>query len=281
MHNFNDRLIRAALTKALENRLVFTGVANNSFSGEINQPNDIVQLNQMGDITVNSYTDGTDITNQEISLAALQITADQDKYIAPVLDTVKYNNDKATLLAEIQRKGGYAMNENVDQYIAALYDEAGITLNTNASPVDMTSLNVVDQFLEMSEKFADAGIAREVRKVAIIPPWVQTKLALAGIDYLTDNNGVYTAGYIGTALGWDFLESNNVSKNSSSWDKTRIMCVVPGESIGYAAAVTYAETTSIEKQVGKMLVKARMVYGAKLVRPDMTGVIYADKTAEA
>ena len=282
MHNFNLRMLKAGFTKALENKLVFASLANNSFSGQINQKNDIVKLIQLGNIDINSYVDGTGITNQALTDAQLEIIADQDKYFAYVLDTLEYNNDKNGILAESARKAAYAANSNVDLFFAGKYAQAGIVQNTNASPVDMTSLNVEDEFLEMAEAFADAGVARETRKVAIIPPWVSTKLELAGITSKTNNDEIYAKGYIATALGWDFVESNNVSMGTASTGaKTRIMCVVPGESLGYASAVTAMETTSVEDQIGKTLVKGRFVYGGRVVRSDMTGVLYADKTAEA
>jgi len=281
MHNFNERILRAGFIKALENKLVFSGLANSSFSGEINQKNDIVKLIQLGAIDISSYVDGTDITNQSLTDAALELIADQDKYFAYVLDTLEYNNVKNGILSEAARKAAYASMSNVDARFASLYGDAGIVQNTNASPVDMTSLTVEDDFLTMGESFAEAGVSRDQRKVAIIPPWVSTKLALAGISSKTDNSALYGAGFVASALGWDFVESNNISKNSTSWDKSRIMCVVPEQSLGFASAVTAFETAPVEKQIGKTLVKGRFVYGAKVVRPDMTGVLYADKTAEA
>lgn len=281
MDNFKLDLLRAQLTAALENKLVFTSVANSSFSGEINQKGDVVKLNQIGDITIGSYTSGSDITDQSLTSAQLQVTADQDKYFSFVLDTGEFNNAKSTILAEAMRKAAYAANANVDAYMAALYAEAGITQNTNDSPVDMTSLNVEDEFLTMAEKFAEAGVPREARKFAIVPPWVIHKLTLAGISSKTDNTGLYDSGFFTHALGWDFLESNNVSKNSSSWDKTRIICGVYGESLGYAAAVSGVEYAQMEARVMETKTKGRFIYGAKVVRPDMTGVLYADKTAES
>jgi len=281
MHNFNIKILRAQLLRALENKLVFTGLANNSFSGEINQKNDVVKLLQIGDIDINDYTDGTDTTQQTLTDAALEIIADQDKYFDFALDTLEFNNNKSAILAEAMRKAAYAMNNTIDAQFAALYASSGITQNTNASPVDMTSLNVEDELLNFAEAFAEAGIPRDTRKALIVPPWVSNKIVLAGIATKTQNDAAFASGYIGTALGWDIVESNNVSKNSSSWDKTRIMGVVPGQSLGYAAAVSTMETKRIEKQIGKTKMQGRLVYGYKVVRPDMTGVLYADKTAEA
>jgi len=282
MHNLNLKILRAGFTKALEDKAVFTGLANNTFTGQINQKNDIVKLVQVGDVDINTYTNGSSITVQSISDAALEIIADQDDYFAYSLDTLEYNNMKSALSAEYARKAAYAANNTIDEYIAALYASAGIVQNTNAAPVDMTSLNVADQFLEMGESFAVAGIPRATRKAAIVLPWVTTKLALDASAIKTENAEVYASGYIGTAHGWDFVESNNCSVGTASTGaKTRIMCVVPGESLGYAAAVSTIESQPIEDQIGKTLVKGRFVFGAKVVRPDMTGVLYADKTAEA
>ena len=284
MHNFNLRMLRAGFTKALQNSLEFTQLANQSFSGEINQKNDVVKLIQLGDIDIGSYVDGTDVTVQSLTDAQLEIIADQDNYFAYALDTLEFANNEGGILAEAARKAAYAANSTIDLRFAGLYADASITNSTytNASPLDMTSLNIEDAMLDMSERFADAGVPRNQRKNALVLPWVSTKMALAGISSKTDNSALYSSGYITTALGWDFIESNNVSVGTASTGaKTRMMFVVPGESLGFAAAVTAAESTAMELQIGKTLVKGRFVHGEKVVRPDMTGVLYADKTAEA
>ncbi len=280
LDNLKLKIARAEFTKALTNKHVFTSVANNSFSGEINQKNDKVVMHQLGDITINSYA-GTSITSQELTTSQKEIIADQDKYFSYTLDTLDFANDKGKLLTEAMRMAAYAANDDIDTDFAGLYAQAGIVQNTNASPVDMTSLNVEDEFLEMAETFADSGIARGVRKFAIVPAWVITKLTLAGIAAKTDNDGLYNQGYFTHALGWDIVESPNISKNSSAWDKSRLMFGVYGESFGYAAAVSTIETTQVEDLIGVTKVKGRYIFGRKIVRPDKTGVLYADKSPEA
>ena len=282
MHNFNLNILQAEFTKALEDRHVFASLANTSFSGQINQKNDIVRMIQIGDIDITAYTD-VNITDQDLTDAQLEIIADQDNYFSYVLDTLEYANNKNGILSESARKAAYAMNDKVDTNLAGLY-ASGLLTNTtytNSSPLDMTSLNVEEAMLDMNERFLDAGVGAETRKVATVPPWVQSKLTLAGVASKTDNTALYASGFLGTGLGWDFVMSNNVSKNSSSWDKSRLMFVVPGQTLGYADAVSTMETAAMEARVGKTKVKGRHVHGFKMVRPDMGGVLYADKTAEA
>lgn len=280
MHNFNEEILMAQLTKALENKAVFTSVANNSFTGVITQKNDKVKMNQLGNITISPYA-GTTISRQTLTDAQVELIANQDYYFAFDLDKLEYNNWQGVIMPEAMRKAAYAMNNTIDVAMAGMYAQAGIVKNTSAAPVDMTSLNVEDEFLGMAELFAEAGVPREARKFAIIPPWVTTKLTLAGIAAKTQNDNLYAQGYVTTALGWDFIESNNVSKNSASWDISRIICGVYGESFGYAAAVSDVEEFSPEGLIGVRAVKGRYIWGAKIIRPDMTGVLYADKTAEA
>ena len=123
LDNLKLKIMRAEFTKALEKKHVFTSVANNSFTGEINQKNDKVVLNQMGDITINTYA-GTTITSQDLTLAQREIIADQDKYFSFKLDTLDFANDKSKLLAEAMRKAAYAANDDVDTDFAALYAQA-------------------------------------------------------------------------------------------------------------------------------------------------------------
>jgi hypothetical protein len=281
MHNFNQKLLQAGFTKALEDKAVFTGLANSSFSGQINQKNDIVKIMQVGNVDITAYS-SSDITVQSIADAAREIIADQDYYWSFSLDTLEFNNVKGALMQEYMRKAGYAANNSIDEFLAGKYAQAGIVQNTNAAPVDMTSLNVGDQFLEMGERFAVAGVPRNTAKAALILPWVTTKLALDAAAIKTENAAVYGSGYIGTAHGWNFVESNNVSVGTASTGaKTRIMCIVPGESLGYASAVSLVESMPMQERIGQTQVSGRFIYGGKVVRPDMTGVLYADKTAEA
>ena len=284
MNNFNLRILRTTFTKALEDKLQFAQLANNSFSGEINQKNDVVKMLQVGDIDISDYADGTDISWQDLTDTQLEIIADQDKSFSYALDTLEYNNQKTGILGEAARKAAYQVNKTVDSALAALYASCLLTNTTytDASPLNMNSLNIEDAVLDMTERFADAGIDRDIRKTMVVPPWFSSKMALAGISSKTDNSALYSSGYLTTALGWDFIESNNVSIGTASTGaQTRIMCLVPGQSLGFAGAVSHIASTEIELQIGKTGVKGRYVYGKKVVRPDMSGTIYADKTAEA
>jgi hypothetical protein len=207
------------------------------------------------------------------------LNIDQSKYVAFGVDSVDKYQANQDLLALGTVEAAYALADDVDSYIAGLYADAGLTQNTNSSPVDMTSLNVEEEFLTCAETMDEGNVPREGR-FAIIPPWVHNKMSLAAITTLTNNVEEWTNGKVGAFAGFKLYMSNNVSKNSTSWDITRVMCGVEGKSFTLAQqiveTVAYKPESSFEDAI-KML----MVYGAKVIRPDMTLTLYADKTAEA
>jgi hypothetical protein len=82
-------------------------------------------------------------------------------------------------------------------------------------------------------------------------------------------------------LGFDMFMSNNVSAASTvTWDQTRIIGGVRGQSLSFADAILKVEAFRMEAGFHDA-VKGLHVFGAKVMRPDMTITIYADKTAEA
>ena len=98
-------------------------------------------------------------------------------------------------------------------------------------------------------------------------------------DSLTDNVSPWENGRVGRAFGFQFLVSNNVSKNSTSWDQTRAIFGVEGESFALAEQIVKTEAYRPESSFDDA-VKGLHVYGGKVLRPDMTLTFYCDKTAE-
>lgn len=278
--NFIPQIWSAKILRAMKNSHVFGALATREYEGEIKQAGDVVKINQIGDITVSTYTkNSTSITPEELTDAQSLLKIDQSKYFAFKLDDVDKAQAKGNIFGEATDRAGYSLKDTADTYMAGLYTACGISRNTDASPVDMTSLNVEEEFLAVLEDLRSANAPAD-RLFAIIPPWVMSKLTLAGIANLTTNDDVYKNGFIGRALGFDFYLSNNVSKNSSSWDQTRIICGVKGTSFAYAEQVVSVEAFRPESSFSDA-VKGLHLYGAKIIRPDVTAVLYADKTTEA
>ena len=272
----------ASILRAKENSLVFGALANTNYEGEIKKGGDRVRINQLGDITVNNYTRNSTsaMTVQNLSDAQTMLDINQQKYFSFSVDDLDAKQGNVAFVTEASRRAGYELNNVADQYLAGLYGQCGINQNSSNSPIDMTSTNVEDQFLSMLERLREAN-ANTADLFAVIPPWVMTKVSLAGITSLTDNTAEWKNGFVGRAFGFNFFLSNNVSKSSTDWAETRIICGVNKESFTYAEQIISVEAYRQTDEGFGDVVKGLHVYGAKIIKPDVTACLFADKTNES
>ena len=279
LSNFIPSIWAGNLLSALDKAHVAVSVANREYEGDIKQGGDSVRINQIGDITVGSYTKNTNIsTAQDLQDAQTILTIDQQKYFNFQVDDVDKAQTKPKVMSEAMRKAAYALRDTADTYLLGLYAQAGLAVGTSGTPIDMTSSNVEDTLLQVGETMDSNNVPREGR-YGIVPPWVVTKMILAGLTTKTMNDILWENGKLGKVLGFDVLMSNNVSKNSTSWDITRMLFGVRGTSLNYAEQILSVEAYRMELRFADA-VKGLHVYGAKW-RADATCVLYADKTAEA
>lgn len=281
LQNFVVSVLQANLTAALRKALVFGSVANQSFQGQLKNLGDKVKVIQISDVTVAAYTKGTSVSPTELDDAATELTADQANYFAFKASDLEAVASKQGVISQASDQAAYGLRDAVDTYIAGLYAQAGVTsYSTGTTSWDVTSLNVEDVLLSAGEAMDNNKIQREGRFL-VIPPWFHTKLVLASLASKTNNDELAANGFIQRVLGFDMFMSNNVSAaNTSTWDTTRIIGGVRGQSFSFADAILKVEAFRMEAGFHDA-VKGLHVFGAKVMRPDMTITIYADKTAEA
>jgi hypothetical protein len=279
INNFIPTIWSANLIASLKKVHVFGALANREYEGEISGAGDTVKISQIGAISVADYVkNSTEITPQELSDASTMLLINQSKYFAFKIDDIDAAQSKPKVMQQAMAEASYSLADAQDAYMASLYTQCGMSVGAD-SPINMTSLNVEDSFLLAAETMDNNSVPRTGR-FACIAPWVLTKLILAGIASLSENNELWTNGYVGRALGFDFSISPNISKNSSSWDATRNILGVKNMTFGLAEQIVKTEAYRPEKSFSDA-VKGLHVYGAKIVRPDTALVLYADKTAEA
>ena len=270
--NFIPTVWAGAILRWLEKSLVYASVCNRNYEGDIKNQGDSVKINQIGDITVNTYAK-TDITVQTLNDAAMFLKIDQAKYFAFSVDDMDKVQSNVNLLEAASQKAGYAIRDTADQFIATKYADAGVTtgLGTTSVPLDISAdgagstvkaSNLMSRF---QRRLDDAKCPKDGRWL-VIPPWLEQKLILEKI-LLPLPNGTdvnYDNGRIGQKVfGFDVRVSQNVPVSSS---KYRIMA-------GSMDAITYADQiVSVESFRPDLrfsdAVKGLHVYGAKVVRAD-------------
>lgn len=262
--------------------LVYGNVANRDYQGEITASGNVVKINEIGDITIGDYTEGTDISVQTLTDAQKELVIDQKKYFSFSIDSVLKAQSNVSLMDKAMMKAGFNMADNIDKFLAAKYTEAGITtanMGTSGSPLTIYSVgDGYDQMIGVitnAARYLDESNAPTQGRWMVIPAWMHQYLKFAQI---VDNaeGGIkggdttrYGNGFIGNTLGFDIYASNNVSYLSTEY---RVMFGTP-DALSFAGQITEITASPMEKQFGDM-VKGLYVYGAKVVRPDHLGVAY-------
>jgi len=275
--NFIQTVFIANILKALEKVHVFADVANQNYAGNITNLGDKVRIPMISDPTIKSFTKNTNLADPEaISDAVTELVVNQSGYFNTQVDDSEAN--QLNLITELQNKAAYKIRDTIDVFMAGLYAQAGLTKGTAAEPIAITSLNVEDVLAEIAEQMYEANIPAEGR-FCIAPPWLHTKLWQAGLTTKTQNDAMYSNGLIGNVAGFDIRMSTNVSKNSSAWDQSRILFGIKGQSLSVVLKIKSVENYRPQNRFAEA-VKGLFFYGGKIIRPDMTLCLIADKTAE-
>jgi len=273
------------LLSRLHEALVFQGVANTDYQGEITAFGDTVKINEIGPITINDYssTSTSALTIQSLSDAQKELKIDRAKTFAFWVDALDTAQIKPKVMSEAMSEAAFAAANEIDEYIATLHTDAGITVDgTSATGVDITSTNVLKYLSIAAQKLDEANVP-EIGRYAICPPWFVHKMQLANIVLNTDNSNAVRRGFMGQDMyGFDIFKSNNVVNGTPAADDARILF---GYNKSISMATQIVDTESGRPMVAgggfKSLVKGLFVYGAKVVRPNTFAVLYADYTAEA
>ena len=261
----------------LRKTLVFQGLCNTDYEGEIKDFGDVVKINEIGPIAVNSYT-GAEISWEALDDASKELKIDQKKYFAFAVDDVDRAQAKGNLIDGASKEAAYAMGDTIDQAIAALYADAGVHNDTNLGVAD-TSVscsvaNVISRFAYMGQYLDEANVPRGDRWAAI-PPWVHRVLVMAevaGVATYTPMAGaelITKTGFIGQALGFNIFMSNNVSTDDTEWR------TLFGNRSAISLAFQIVKTKSVEREsYFDEGIKGLVVYGKKVVRPNALGCAY-------
>lgn len=278
LEGFIPQLWAGTLLERLRKALVYASVANDDYEGEISSFGDTVKINQIGTITVSSYSpDVTSITPQNLDDGQKELKIDQIKYFAFEVDDVTAAQMKPKIMMSAMSDAAYSLRDTADQFIAAKWVDAAITagLGTAAVPIDITSVNVVEYIGLVAQKMDENNVPTEGRWM-IIPPWFHQKIVLAKITLDTSNSDTLTNGSVGRAMGFNFFVSNNVVNTANA--NSKVLAGYMG-SMTFAAQVLKVEAYRPESAFSDA-VKGLYVYGAKVVRPDTLALLTADYTAE-
>lgn len=277
--NFIPEIWSAKLLTSLKKSLVYGGLANRDYEGEISEAGDTVRITNVGRPTIGTYVPNvTTITPETVTTAQRTLLIDQSKYFAFEIDDVDKRQAKDGVMAESMQEASYALRDTADQYLAGLYTgvQAANALGTVAVAAASPTAAYDSVLVPLKVALDDAQVPTEGRWV-VIPPWFHGRLLRDDRFIRADASGKPAAsinGKVGDAAGFTIHVSSNTPNPAG--DDNIVMA-------GHKMAITYAE------QINKVeayrpessfadAVKGLHLYGAKLVRPDAIATCQASQT---
>lgn len=270
--NVVPELWSTRLNQKLNEALVFGGLCNRDYEGDIQAAGDTVRINQVGNVSIAAYTkNSTSITPEELQDYQTTLSIDTAKYFAFQVDDVDKAQANVNAMDAAMQTAAWGLKNAADESIAALYTDAGDTVTTTA----IDSTNVLAALLTCGQKLSENNIPSEGRW-AVVPPWVTVKLTLAKA-LVADQGamGAWQNGFVGRCAGFNVYESNNVSNDATTYQ----IMTGTSKAISFAAQVNkvefYRSTTAFAD-----VARGLYLYGVKVIYPDALVVLPATVGSE-
>ena len=259
--NFAPKVWAATILRTLESILVAKKICNTEYTGEIKKLGDAVYFNGMADPTIASYT-GSTISYEALQDSRITLLIDTaDMFAFKVGDIEAAQASMDTKGSQAQR-AAYKLSQACDTSIMGEYANAGKTV----SAVTVTSANVLSVIANFQQLLAESDVEASDMWMTI-PPWIQTKLKLAGIKFSINEGIKGKGGMMWTnELGFDVYVTNQVVNTGST--ETPISQVMAGSSMAIAFADQINETETLRAiDTFDDLVRGLHNYGHKVIKP--------------
>ena len=259
MSNYNsiEKVISAEIMRTNEDNLLANRICNTSFVGDIKNRGDSVVFVGLNDPEVYDYN-GT-VTYEDVSDTAVTLEINQDKAFSFKVADLDALRSSLGLKDSQAKRASYNLKKEVDAYVFSLHGDSGLTLPAK----EVTPANVLQLIGEAKEHLEKQNV-QDGRIWIVVPPFIKTKLMLAGIKFQI-NNGVNGSGAIGFTdeLGCDIFVSNQLAAR----DDTVYMMAGSYSAIAYAEQLLDVQYIDRLENSFDSAVRGRIVFGAMVVKP--------------
>ena len=261
MANYNsiEKIIAAEILRTNEDNLLANTLCCTDFTGDIKNAGDSVTFIGLSEPSVYDYT-GT-VTYEDIDDAATTLYIDQDKAFSFKVKDIEELRSSVGLKDSQTKRASYNLKSQVDSYVFGLYPQAGTAFDA----IEATPANILQTIAEMKQKLEEKNVP-DGRIWIVVPPFVKTKLLLAGVKFSV-NQGINGTGSTGFTdeLGCDIYVSNHLSLDN---DGNTVMLAGSYSSIAYAEQVLETQIIDRLEDSFDTAVRGRIVFGAKVIRPE-------------
>lgn len=210
--SFKPEVWNAGLLSILDKALVFGGVANRNYEGDISEYGDTVHITDVDDVTIGDYTPNTDLSAPEVLTTNEQLLLiDQAKsfhFYVDDVDARQVRNDGA-LMNEAGRRAAFGLRDKVDTFLAG---KQALAASNALGVIDgSTVTNVYDKLVVPAGVALDEANVPEEMRWLIISPAAYGLLQLDSRFIKQNESGTDALhnGVVGMAGGFRIMKSNN------------------------------------------------------------------------
>jgi hypothetical protein len=276
--NFIPKLWAAAVQVPYQKALVFgqPTVVNTKYEGQIKQQGNSVQVTSIGDPTISDYDKTTDLNTEDLSDTSATLNIDQGKYFSFRVNDVDAVQAAGDFRSPATDRAGFLMADKVDQYIASLHTAAlaanklGQVHVMNRNGTTTTGQTVAfEVLLTLEEKLNEASVPQDGRYVTVFPQFMSALIRderFIKAANSADGGSTLRNGFIGRALGFDVLLTNNAPTITGAAGGRVVQAGIP-DAISFADQITETEALRDQKRFAD-IVRGLNVFGAKVFRPE-------------
>lgn len=278
-NKFIPQVWSAKILEALDKELVYAGLFNTDYEGEITEAGDTVHIAQVGDVTIKDFNCDADIAApDDVKVEDLMLDIDQSKYFNISVCDVNEVQTKISLLDTATQRAGYGFADVCDKYLGSLLATNGAVKNglgTKAEPITITANNAYETLVKMKTELDKANLPKQERKV-VVPPEFEGFMLLDSRFVAVpvgESQNRLTEGTVYRAAGFEIRTSNNVPFDDNGGSGATVYSIVGSSPIQgtFAQQILKTEAYRPEKRFADA-VKGLHVYGAKVLRPQVVAV---------
>jgi hypothetical protein len=275
---------------ALRKAAVAEAICNTDYMGEISAFGDTVNIIKEPQIAVADYTRGLAVTATDLTDQELVLTIDQAKSFSFKIDDLEKRFSHVNFQAVASDNAAYALRDAMDSNILAAIS-AGATVTTGmgstSTPIDIGfATGEIDPLNQMSlaaKELDEANAPEDGRWFVAAPEWynqlANTSSKLLSVDF-NAGQGSIRNGLVASGLlrGFQMYKSNNLPTNDLTGATPAGTATAPEALFGHISGTSAASSMNKVETIRDTgtfsdIVRGLMVWGRKVLRPEITGKI--------
>ena len=275
---------------ALRKAAVAEAICNTDYMGEISSFGDTVNIVKEPQIAVADYTRGLAVVATNLTDQELVLTIDQAKSFSFKIDDLEKRFSHVNFQAVAADNAAYALRDAMDSNILeAIGAGATVTtgMGTTSVPIDIGfGTGEVDPLNQMSlaaKELDEANAPEDGRWFVAAPEWynqlANTSSKLLSVDF-NAGQGSIRNGLVASGLlrGFQMYKSNNLPTNDLTGATPAGTATAPEALFGHISGTSAASAMNKVETVRDTgtfsdIVRGLMVWGRKVLRPEITGKI--------